>query len=55
VLREDVIEQLVLCEGVVPLGFLRLDGTFRERLGEVDPGDFFDRLEDDTCDEGTCW
>jgi hypothetical protein len=44
----------MLCEGVVHFGFLRLDGAFRERLGEIDPGDFFDRLEDDTRYQGAC-
>ena len=50
-----VVEPLMLREGVVYFGFVRLDSAFRERLGEVDPGDFFDWLEDDARYKGACW
>lgn len=49
-----VVEPLVLCERVVLVKFLRLDGALRERLGEVDAGYFFDWLEDDARDQGAC-
>lgn len=45
----------MFCEDVMHSGFLGFDGAFRERLGEVDTGDFFDRLEDDTRYKGACW
>ena len=52
--RRGAVAPLVLCERVVRVGFLWLDGAFRERLGEVDAGYFFDGLEDDARYQGAC-